>query len=198
MTEPIFTVALLVGGRGRRLGGVDKSTLIVDGRTILARQLQEARAVTPQVIAVASAAGSGTTSDIPTVIDHFPGAGPLGALITAILDSPTDVTVVVAGDMPYVTGPFLAWLAGQCGESNLVLPRDAGGYHPLCAAYHRTAAPALQQALDSGERRVQTAVRALRTLVVGPEDYAAFDPEGRLLLNVNTPEDYHSALDRHP
>lgn len=197
MTEPKFTVALLVGGRGRRLGGADKSALVVGGRTILARQIDAARSVTPSVLAVGSTPGA-HPADLPLLLDLIPDSGALGALVTALTEAPTDVVVVVAGDMPFVTGRFLQWLAGRLGEADAVLPRDAGGQHPLCAAYHRRAAAPLRLAVDAGVRRVQDAVGTLRCVTVGPDDYRAFDQDGRLLLNINTPEDYHAALDRHP
>ncbi|MGE0392272.1 MAG: molybdenum cofactor guanylyltransferase [Vicinamibacterales bacterium] len=197
MTEPTFSVALLVGGRGRRLGGTDKSALVVGGRTILERQVDAARAVTPSVLAVGSMTGHGPAG-LPLVPDLLPDGGALGALVTALVAAPADVVVVVAGDMPFVTGPFLRWLAERLGPADAVLPQDAGGRHPLCAAYHRRAAAPLRVAVDAGVRRVQDAVGTLRCVTVGPEDYREFDPDGRLLLNINTPGDYHAALDRHP
>ena len=195
---PIFSVALLVGGQGLRLGGTDKSALVVDGRSIRARQAAEARSVTPHVIAVSSTALAPWDDGLPCVIDHIAGAGALGALVTALVESSTEVVVVVAGDMPFVTGAFLRWLASGLNGADAVMPRDASGSHPLCAAYDTRAAGPLGEAVRSGVRRVQDALTRLTVRTVGPEDYAAFDPEGRLLLNVNTPGDYHAALDKHP
>lgn len=198
MTEPTFTVALLVGGRGRRLGGADKSGLVVQGRTILDHQVDTARSVTPSVLAVTSTPDDARSAHLPLFCDLIPGSGALGALVTALTHAPTDVVVVVAGDMPFVTGSFLRWLAARLGDADVVLPRDAGGAHPLCAAYHRQAATPLRLAVDAGVRRVQDAIRTLRCVTVDPDQYREFDPDGRLLLNINTPEDYHAALDRHP
>ena len=194
----MFSVALLVGGRGRRLGGADKSALVVGGQSILDRQLAAARSVTPSVLAVTSTPGPAREGSVPLVVDLVPDAGALGGLLTALVASPTDVTVVVAGDMPFVTGPFLRWLAERLGDADAVVPVDAGGYHPLCAAYHRRAAGPLRQAIDDGVRRVQQAVGRLRVIDAAPEDYRDFDRDNRLLLNINTPEDYHAALDKHP
>jgi len=196
--EPMFSVALLVGGRGRRLGGADKSALLVGGRTILERQIAAARSVTPSVLAVTSAPDSAHAGRVPVVPDLFPESGALGALVTALVHTPSDIAVVVAGDMPFVTGPFLQWLATRLGDADAVLPCDAGGCHPLCAAYHRRAAAPLTRAVESGVRRVQEAVGTLRHIAVDPVEYREFDPDGRLLLNINTPGDYHAALDRHP
>ena len=194
---PIFSVALLVGGQGLRLGGIDKSALMVDGRSIRARQVAEARSVTPHVLAVASTALPPGNDGLSCVIDHVAGAGALGALVTALVESPTEVVVVVAGDMPFITGAFLRWLASRLDGADGVLPRDAAGSHPLCAAYNTRAAGPLGEALRSGVRRVQDALTQLTVRTVVREDYAPFDTGGRLLLNVNTPGDYHAALEKH-
>lgn len=208
MPFPIFSVALLVGGQGRRMGGLDKSALIVDGHSIRDHQVAEARSVTPHVMAVTSSAMATGDLGIPSVTDHVAGAGALGGLVTALEEAPTDVVVVVAGDMPFVTGAFMRWLASRLDSSSsispgalmadAVIPGDGGGAHPLCAAYQVRAAVPLGEAVRSGVRRVQDALSRLTVLRVGPEDYAAFDPDGRLLLNVNTPGDYHAALNKHP
>ncbi len=198
VTRAIFSVALLAGGRSRRLGGVDKGALVVGGRTIQARQVEAARTTASHVFMVAARDMAAPLTDLTVIPDRTPGAGALGALVTALEASPTDVVVVVAGDMPFVNGAFLAWLAdGLCGRDALV-PRDAGGLHPLCAAYDRRCAGILAAAIDAGLRRVQDAVATIAAATVGPEDYAAFDPDGRLLFNVNTPEDYHAALKTNP
>ena len=200
------------------MGGLDKSALIVDGRSIRDRQIAEAQSVTPHVMAVSSSARATGDIGIPCVIDHVAGAGALGGLVTALAETPTDVVVVVACDMPFVTGAFLRWLASRLDSAgsgiassgiagaemagavmaDVVMPSDGGGSHPLCAAYHTRAAVPLGEAVRSGVRRVQDAVSRLTVLTVGPEDYAAFDPDGRLLLNVNTPGDYHATLDKLP
>ncbi|MEQ1896124.1 MAG: NTP transferase domain-containing protein [Vicinamibacterales bacterium] len=201
-------MALLVGGQGRRLGGLDKSALIVDGRSIRDRQIAEARFVTPHVMAVSSSTVVPGDIGIPCVTDYVAGGGALGGLVTALTEAPTDVVVVVACDMPFVTGAFLHWLASRLGGAgsgmagavmaDVVMPSDGAGSHPLCAAYHTRAAVPLGDAVRSGVRRVQDALSRLTVLTVGPEDYATFDPDGRLLLNVNTPRDYHAALNKDP
>ena len=196
MTHGTFSVALLTGGQGRRLGGTDKSALVVGGRSILAALTAEARAVATEVFVVGALRGG--HDGLRVVPDPVPGAGALAALVTALEHSATDATVVVAADMPFVQGAFLAWLAERLDGHDAVVPRDAGGCHPLCAAYHRRAVTRLARAAASGVRRVQDAVAGLAVETASPEEYAAFDPTGRLLFNVNTPEDYHAALDTDP
>lgn len=194
----MFSVAMLTGGQGRRFGGADKSQLVVGGRTIRARQITAARDAGADPFLVTAGPAQAVDAGVPVVVDRWPGSGALGALVTALEASPTGTVVVLAGDMPFVTGAFLAWLASRLGTHGAAVPHDVRGAHPLCAAYHRDSAAPLRRAFEAGVRKVQEAVAALDARRLDPEDYAAFDPQGRLLLNINRPDDYHAALDTDP
>ena len=50
-----WTAAILAGGRARRFGGRDKSGLVVDGRSILERQLDELARVARDIVVVRGA-----------------------------------------------------------------------------------------------------------------------------------------------
>jgi molybdopterin-guanine dinucleotide biosynthesis protein A len=62
--------------------------------------------------------------------------------------------------------------------------------------YARSAAPAIRRAIDRGVRRVREAIDPLRMHLIEGPALAAFDPEGRLLTNINTPDDYARVLRR--
>ncbi|MGH8187767.1 MAG: molybdenum cofactor guanylyltransferase, partial [Steroidobacteraceae bacterium] len=65
--------------------------------------------------------------------------------------------------------------------------------HPLCAAWARRAAPHLRAAIDDGRLRIIDALAGLDVRELSADDLAPFDPDGRLLENVNTPDDYARA-----
>jgi molybdenum cofactor guanylyltransferase len=194
----MWTAAILAGGQARRLGGLDKSALAVgtsDPRSILERQLAVLRGLTPHIMIVAREDAPPRDVPVPVVHDRVKGAGALGGIYTALMDAPTGQVVVIACDMPFVTAPFLAHLAslGADPAAEAVVPRDAQGRHPLCASYRRSAAAAVKLRIDAGRLRVLEALDDLTVRDVGPDELAPFDPDGRLLLNVNTPEDYTRA-----
>jgi molybdopterin-guanine dinucleotide biosynthesis protein A len=55
--------------------------------------------------------------------------------------------------------------------------------------YARDAAAELSAALDAGERTVAAAVKRLRPRLVTDDELAPFEYDGRLLANLNTPDD---------
>ncbi len=189
----MFSAAILAGGHARRLGGRDKSALPVGDRSILARQLTALRTITPHILIVGGDPSRGQGPGVPVVADRMADAGALGGLYTALVEAPTEQVLVIACDMPFLTAPFLARLAELGATAEAAMPRDARGPHPLCASYARMVAPRLKARLDAGQRRVIEAVTALDVRYLDTDELAPFDPDGRLLLNVNTPEDYSRA-----
>ena len=185
--------AILAGGLGRRLGGLDKARLSVGGRRIVDRQLAALHALTDHVVLVARDPPRYADLATPVVADAVPGAGPLGGLYTALAWAPTPLVVVVACDMPFVTTALLAELAALARDADAAVPRSGGRWHPLCAAYASRCAPLARAALDAGRL---TVVDWLRTLRVVEVDDTVFDRHGgaaRVLLNVNTQADHASA-----
>ena len=191
--ELIFTAAILAGGRARRLGSVEKSALVVGDGSILDRQLSLLRPLTPHILIVTTDRARVTRPDVRVAIDRVPGAGALGGLYTALIEAPTEQVIVVGCDMPFLTAPFVAFLAERGVGREAVVPADARGRHPLCASYARALAPRLRARIDAGQLRVLDALADVAVHEVGPDELAPFNRDGRLLFNVNTPDDYAHA-----
>jgi molybdopterin-guanine dinucleotide biosynthesis protein A len=181
--------AILAGGHGRRLGGLDKSALVVDGVEVLDRQLAALVSVSSRVFIVGRPAARLAARRVPVVADLVPDAGPLGGIHTALRTSATPRVLVLACDMPFVTAPFLEMLATAGHGCDVVVPKDRRGLHPLCAAWSTSAAPIVERLLGEGVRAVRGALEALRLHIIGEDALGAFDPDGRLLHNINTPDD---------
>ncbi len=125
------------------------------------------------------------------VRDAFPDHGALGGIYTAIVTSPHERTLVVACDMPFLNRALLEYMAGI--DADLVIPRTSRGYEPLCAVYSRACAPPILERLRRGELEASRLPEGVRVAEVGPETLAAYDPDGLLFVNVNTPHDYERA-----
>jgi molybdopterin-guanine dinucleotide biosynthesis protein A len=188
-----WTAAILAGGQARRLGGIDKGALPIGSASILERQLALVRGLTPHVLVVAGTRSPLGADAARVVPDRIRGAGALGGIYTALVEAPTEQVLVIACDMPFLTAPFLARLADAGRTSEVAVPRDNRGRHPLCASYHRRIAEQLKSRIDRGELRVGDALEGLTVREIGPDELSAFDVDGRLLLNVNTPADYEQA-----
>ena len=189
-----LSAAILAGGRASRFGGADKASLVVDGARILDRQLAALSAVVADIVLVCSDAQRYAGLPIPVIPDVVAGAGPIGGIYTALVAAHHPWVIVLACDMPFVSGPLFECLAGEVDASiEAVLPRSGRGLEPLCGVYARAAAPVLRQRIESGDWRLTALAAALRVKELGPEALASLDHDGRLFENVNTPHDYARA-----
>ncbi len=182
-----ISAAVLVGGQATRFGGRDKSTLIVEGQSILARQLAELRQLTDDVLIVGREQAHEGARAVP---DLAPGCGPLGGLQTALTAARGDITIVVACDMPFITAPLMAHLAALASTADAVMPKTEDGYHPLCAAYTRACREPIARLLAEGRFRMTELLAEVRFRLVTPGELDRFGDHRRLLANVNTPAEY--------
>jgi molybdopterin-guanine dinucleotide biosynthesis protein A len=201
MTDDARSAAILAGGLATRFGGRDKSALMIEGRTILDRQLAALAPLTSDLMIVGHVPRSfqssertreGTAPDprVRIVHDLVTGCGPLGGLHAALSAARGDALALVACDMPYLSTSFIAHLLSLAGSADIVVPMSERGYHPLCAVYTRAClAPAAAQ-LAKGRLKMRDFIDGMRTRVVPVEDIRRFGDPGRLLANVNTPADY--------
>lgn len=191
MREAI-TAAILVGGSARRFHGTVKSALMVGDRTILDRQRAALRdAGIDDLLLVGRWAGAPVPGvrHMPDVVET---GGALGGLYSALLVATTPVVLVLAGDLPFVTGALIRELA-TLGEDDVVVPRTDDTWHPLCAAYHRRVATGLKRRLDAGAWRISEALAEMHVRGVSIDRLRHLDSDGMLLMNLNTPDDHQHA-----
>ena len=214
------SIAILAGGRATRFDGCDKSALVVDGRAILDRQLDELSPLTDDIVIVgardARANGSRSAGAHPQgyqearafrargsvreVADIVPGCGPLGGVHAALAAARGQHVLVVACDMPYVTAAFADHLFSLAGGVHIVVPKTERGYHPLCAVYSRACLEHVAANLAAGRLALRELIDDVVPVhVVSEPEIGRFGRASRLLANVNTPAEYASleALQGH-
>lgn len=181
------SAAILAGGTARRFDGRDKSALVVDGRTILDRQVTELASIVHDVLLVG---GQATHPAARHIDDLVPGCGPLGGLHAALTATDGGSVALVACDMPYVTAPFIAYLLSLANTADIVIPQTERGYHPLCAVYSRNCLEAVTARLAERRLKMTELLGDVRVHCVSAEEVGRFGNCHRLLANVNTPGEY--------
>jgi molybdopterin-guanine dinucleotide biosynthesis protein A len=187
---------ILAGGQSSRMGR-DKALLEIGGETLLARAARLLERLTASV-AVVGAQRSNANFDLPFLADHWPGAGPLGAIATALMRAKNPWALVLACDMPFVTEDWLAFLceramSAPANSFDSLVPATANRLEPLCALYGATSLPALTKALDEGIRKVTDGLATLKIETVIENEWRRFSPDGSLFRNLNNRQDYLDA-----
>ena len=184
------------------MGGADKASLPLDGRRIIDRQVEVLRPISDSILVVGGEPGRFLDLDVHVVPDAYPGCGALGGIYSALMASNSPWTLVVACDMPFLSLPLLRRLVQPpATDVDLVLPRTHEGPQPLCAVYSARCADAVRQRIERGLLKAATLAEDVRVEEIGPEELAAYDPDGLMFVNVNTPHDYQRAMkliDRMP
>ncbi len=183
------SAAILVGGQARRFQGRNKGALVVDGRSILARQIYALSVLTDDILLVGPMTGPAQPG-LRVVPDRVPGAGPLAGLEAALAAARDEHVIVLACDMPFVTTAFLAHMLSLAPNADAVVPRTDRGYHPLCAVYSRACHEPVTRRLAEGHLALKDLLHEVRVQTVERDTIARFGAIERLLANVNTPADF--------
>jgi molybdopterin-guanine dinucleotide biosynthesis protein A len=187
-----LTAFILAGGKSRRMG-TDKAFVTLGGRTLLARALDLARAVSPEVRIVGDPAKFSTFA--PVVEDIFPDCGPLGGIHAALRSSQTDLNLILAVDVPFVLPALLEFLIERARNSaaTVTVARTGEGWQPLCAVYRQAFANSAEKALRAGRYKIDVLFENTQTQVIDEEAMQAAGFTAERFRNLNTPQDLADA-----
>lgn len=181
--------AIVAGGRGIRLGRVNKALLVHEGRTILDRQLDVLRPLFGEIVAVTGEPGPFRERGLRCVEDAIPGKGAPGGVHAALAATQAAWVFAVACDMPFLAAGPIELLAGLRTDQDAVVPLRSGRPEPLHAFYARGCRQPFERALRAGEPSFVQLLRGLRVRSVDEDELRAAEAALKCLENVNTPED---------
>src|SRR5262245_20387423 len=107
MEASTTSAAIIAGGQARRFSGQDKSRLVVEGRSIIVRQVEILQRVAADVFCVGPPASRVADLGLASHPDLIPGAGALGGIYTALAHARHDLVLVVACDLPFLTSRLM-------------------------------------------------------------------------------------------
>ncbi len=182
---------ILAGGASSRMG-TDKSQLLIENQTFVARIANTLLTITDSVRLV----GGRENSKLPVVADVYPQWGALGGLHAAVTACRSDWAIVVACDLPFVTAELFIRLASLREDYDAVVPiQPDGRLQPLCALYRaETCASWATELIDAGRRRPLDLLESVNTRRVEFAEIANLAQAERFFVNINTPEDYYGVL----
>lgn len=185
---------ILAGGASSRMGR-DKALLEIAGETLVGRT---SRLLAPLVASVTVIGPAGRLAGLNVVPDDLPGLGPLGGIVTALRISDRPWSLVVACDLPFLSHTWLEHLIQRAlaSSTDVLIPESTAGAEPLCAMYHHRCLEPIRQATARGTRKITDALAGCVVETIPPAEWKAFDSEGWLFKNMNTPEDYEQARAR--
>jgi molybdopterin-guanine dinucleotide biosynthesis protein A len=192
---------ILAGGASSRMGR-DKGLLEFGGAPLI---VQTARLIEPLVARVTvvgsprqyTALGLRAIADQDSADRKSKGIrrGPLAGIATALAATRLPWNLIIACDLPYLSGTWLDWLLSRAIRSRgqVVIPQSGRGLEPLAAVYRRECGGPIATALASGMRKVTDVIEGLRLDVVYQREWRRLDRRALVLKNMNTSGDYDEA-----
>jgi molybdopterin-guanine dinucleotide biosynthesis protein A len=185
-----ITGLVLAGGRGSRMGGVDKGLQLHQGRPLAQHALQR---LAPQVGALLINANRNLDTyaamGAPVCVDALADyPGPLAGLASGLAQCTTSYLVSVPCDSPHFPVDLVARLAAALARDQAQIAMAAAvedgqlRTQPVFCLLQTSLLPSLLDFLQSGQRKVDRWTGLHRCLIVPFGDAAAF-------FNANTMEE---------
>jgi molybdopterin-guanine dinucleotide biosynthesis protein A len=202
---------ILVGGASSRFGR-DKALVEFNGTTMIERMRSLLTRICMPEIYLVGNPQKYSRFGVQCIPDQWPGEGPLGGILTALIHTKTrrQTRIACAGisfaskpknnfilscDMPFLTEEWMAELFRRSlgTKAQVIVPRSEHGLEPMCACWRTATLPAVEEQFKHGVRRVTEAMRRLPMEVLDESVWKRFDKDNRLFWNMNTPADYEEA-----
>jgi molybdopterin-guanine dinucleotide biosynthesis protein A len=161
-----ITGLVLAGGRGQRMGGVDKGLQAFRGRPLVAHAIER---LAPQVHEILVSANRNASAyqafaarviadDSSNGLESYPG--PLAGILAGLRAARTPWLAVVPCDAPFLPLDLVARLADAAADgTGAVVQRDQGArgrrLEPVCCLLATSLADELARHLASGQRQVE-------------------------------------------
>ena len=190
MNRADITGVILAGGRGSRMGGIDKGLQDLQGRPMMQWVLER---LVPQVGSVLISANRNLPRyagfGCPVLPDNIPDfAGPLAGLHAALAQAATPLVATVPCDSPFLPADLVPRLhaALVADKAELAVARAGDRVHRAFCLARRELLPQLEVFLAAGGRKVGLWHASLKVVEVD------FDDEAGAFGNINTPEELAS------
>jgi len=172
--------------------GTEKALLSVRGKTLIDHAIAQVRSICQDVLIVGPKETFSAYGRI--VKDVFQDCGPLGGIHAALGRTQTELNFIVGVDTPFLTVPFLIFLADEARRSRMLvtLPRTKDGLQPLCAIYRSDFMPVADKALKEGRLKLDSLFHPATTKVLDLDnpELRQFGFNMAMFDNLNTREDY--------
>ena len=188
---------VLCGGKSTRMG-TSKALLPFGPETMLQRVVRILGEVAVEPIVVVAAPGQELPrlpSEVIVTHDEHEGRGPLEGLRAGLKALPADIEAayVTSCDVPLLVPGFVRQMIELAHGYDIAVTEQDGFTHPLSAIYRRDTLPKIEELLANDRLRPAFLFDAVKTRRVQPAEITS-DPDLRTLRNLNTREDYESAL----
>ncbi len=181
------TAGILAGGRGRRMGHIDKGLAELNGQPLIEHVLHRLQPQTPHILISANRNPDRYARyGHPVIADRWPGfQGPLAGIASLLEACGDDWLATTACDTPYLPADYIQRLiaAQQRSGARMVVCHDGSSLQPLHGLFHRELLRDLVGYLEQGGRQARQWIERHHRA------NADFSDCPDAFVNLNRPED---------
>ena len=177
-----FSGIVLNGGRSSRMG-IPKGEMNFLGRPLIERAIDALiEAGASEVIIVGGKPFVSNAEGVRSVEDVYPDEGPLGGLITGLLNARMEQAVVLSNDLMSIDGSTIRRILDFGELADLAIPIAGGVPQVLTALWKVSCLKVLESEFESGSRSLKSVLGNLDVVEILELDDAKF-------VNANTQSD---------
>ena len=182
---------ILAGGKSRRMGQ-DKALLDRGGQSQLAylAGLLDKKVERVFVSTRADQKDDGERRKYAQIVDRYDDMGPLAGILSAMEEHPDSDWLVVACDLPNITGETITHLLKNCSADHpftAYVSSHDGLPEPLCAIYRAGSIAIMRRFADEG-------IYCPRKILIRSDTFLLEQADPGSLDNVNTPDDLADSI----
>lgn len=191
MNKNKITGIVLAGGKSRRMG-TEKGLLKLGGKHLIEYAIEILEKVCGRIL-ISENSDTYDFLGYPVIADIVPNSGPMGGIYSGLMNSETDLNLVLSCDMPFISEELLNYLINNSEGFDVAVPwLGEERFEPMCALYHKNTIPVFEQFIQSNNYKIQDVYRKLKTnkLLISAElkFYKPF-----LFDNLNSKQDLEQA-----
>lgn len=176
--------------------GQNKALMPFHGVPLIQRVISRLISLANEMNVIADEVDTYKFLGLPVVPDQIPGRGVLGGIFTGFSVSNNPFVAPVGCDLPFVSSQLFAAELQLIRDSefDVVIPESQNGLEPLHAVYRRDAClPLVKRSLLDGDNRIISWFGSARVKELTQCEIKRIDPDPRIFLNLNRPEEYAQA-----
>lgn len=178
--------------------GASKALLAFGPETMLQRVVRLLTSVVSPIVVAAAREQElpALPQDVIVTRDLNDARGPLEGMRAGLraLPAAVEIAYVTSCDVPLLAPAFVTRMIELLGDAEAAVVEAKGFPNPLSAVYRRSVLAGIESMLGENNLRVTLLLDRVRTRRIQPAEVAGADPQLLSLRNLNTPEDYLSAL----
>ena len=189
MEKQNIATLILMGGQNKRMNGEHKAFLTLNQKTFLDTIVEHLSSFSKIYLSVNDKNKFNHLS-LPLIEDEFSSIGPINGIYSALKTVPEDYLFVTACDMPFMTADFASYMLSHLSSDAtcFALYNEEGFFFTMGAIYSKACLPYIEEMLQNKHYSLQQLIKK------SPSQRMALSNtpfSKKVLVNINTPEDYH-------